>query len=550
MGNSLEQWRAAIGGFSSGTKKRCGTCREHCTLDKLDEENHTFNSQHPTGWARTVLSWKVAVPTLLLLLLSALCQADILIIGGVEANPGPPVLIEDSREVRENLLAAIASKAALSCNETRDVIRAYNLDYSTKQLKTALNQFNKPQLVKCAKWLNIDDPDGYTKPGIVNNIIIAIQALFPSKCGMCEKSYTFAHGDQPLLECSNCRQGIHSQCTVDRLAPVIELLGYDANALTPTILREVLHLDHISGLTYLCSVCHAASIPNKTKGKLKVKKGTGKKSQPSPDAEAVPLASNDAANAAGEEEDEEATDEAAVEFPSARVPRKSGEGTLNPPKKKLDPAKDTRPVCRFYKQGTCRHGKAGKGCQFYHPNKKCPVLLQHGNRGPKGCTKGEKCEYFHPKMCQKSVETRTCAVQDCKLQHVAGTNRAVTGVSTSEPTDLPSKTTAQIKSNKKGSNNKKQPQTQVQNSFLDERLAMMEEQIKNLSSMETRIMEAILAKQATNSPPQQAPTLLYAPQSAMPYRGAAMPYRMQQPYHPLQAVAPQAMAAAPTQRVT
>ena len=108
-------------------------------------------------------------------------------------------------------------------------------------------------------------------------------------------------------------------------------------------------------------------------------------------------------------------------------------------------------------------------------------------------------------MCQKSVETRTCAVQDCKLQHVAGTNRAVTEASTSEPTDLPSKTTAQIKSNKKGSNNKKQPQTQVQNSFLDERLAMMEEQIKNLSSMETRIM---------------------------------------------QAVAPQAMAAAPTQRVT
>ena len=68
-----------------------------------------------------------------------------------------------------------------------------------------------------------------------------------------------------------------------------------------------------------------------------IKKGTGKKSQASPDAEAIPLPSNDAANAAGEMEDEEATDEAAVEFPSARVPRKGGEGILNAAQEEAGP---------------------------------------------------------------------------------------------------------------------------------------------------------------------------------------------------------------------
>ena len=38
-----------------------------------------------------------------------------------------------------------------------------------------------------------------------------------------------------------------------------------------------------------------------------------------------------------------------------------------------------------------------------------------------GCKKGEKCQYVHPKLCRKALETRVCANKRCRFYHVNGT---------------------------------------------------------------------------------------------------------------------------------
>ena len=57
----------------------------------------------------------------------------------------------------------------------------------------------------------------------------------------------------------------------------------------------------------------------------------------------------------------------------------------------------TRPVCKYYLTGSCKHGKLGSNCRFQHP-KFCPEFLTDGN-GLYGC-RAKNCGYFHPKICR------------------------------------------------------------------------------------------------------------------------------------------------------
>ena len=82
-------------------------------------------------------------------------------------------------------------------------------------------------------------------------------------------------------------------------------------------------------------------------------------------------------------------------------------------------------LCRFYKQNRCKHGISGKKdgiCNFQHP-KPCKKLLNNGTSGPRGCSKGAKCEDFHPKLCHRSLKERICTIQDCQYIHVKHTRR-------------------------------------------------------------------------------------------------------------------------------
>ena len=92
----------------------------------------------------------------------------------------------------------------------------------------------------------------------------------------------------------------------------------------------------------------------------------------------------------------------------------------------------TQPICKFFKQGRCKHGISGKAegtCNYAHP-KPCKKFMTNGNRRQRGCTKGNGCEFFHPKICNGSLRERLCTNENCKYLHIKGTKRETPTLST------------------------------------------------------------------------------------------------------------------------
>ena len=80
-------------------------------------------------------------------------------------------------------------------------------------------------------------------------------------------------------------------------------------------------------------------------------------------------------------------------------------------------------VCKFYSQGTCKHGKKGAACKYSHPPL-CRKLLQHRNNGSHGCKlHKDDCNYHHPDMCKNSISRGFCYKKICRKYHVQGTKR-------------------------------------------------------------------------------------------------------------------------------
>jgi hypothetical protein len=100
-----------------------------------------------------------------------------------------------------------------------------------------------------------------------------------------------------------------------------------------------------------------------------------------------------------EEDEDEEEDDDDEEFQIAE--ERSRKSKKAKEKKKLQ-------ICRAYTFHKCPHGRSGLSktrdrlrCLYDHP-KVCPKLEAHGDRGPQGCTKGEGCDYWHPKFCYSS----------------------------------------------------------------------------------------------------------------------------------------------------
>ena len=79
-------------------------------------------------------------------------------------------------------------------------------------------------------------------------------------------------------------------------------------------------------------------------------------------------------------------------------------------------------TCKFYMKGNCKHGRKGANCKYNHP-KPCKKLMQHGNKGTRGCKEGKNCLSFHPRMCADSIRRGECFDNKCAFVHVKGTTR-------------------------------------------------------------------------------------------------------------------------------
>ncbi|KAL5268486.1 hypothetical protein ACHWQZ_G002380 [Mnemiopsis leidyi] len=205
-----------------------------------------------------------------------------------------------------------------------------------------------------------------------DRVILKIESLFESTCLDCGDKYSNDLADTPPLVCHLCPQGSHN-CEKAK----------EKAKLSP----------RPSGLVWLCFDCfrkNDLALMTKDSGKV-----------------------GQLENVTEEDEDED-EDESTEERIS--------------PRRNRSPHEKQAIICEAYKKRECRHGLTGKRlingkpCPHKHPPR-CFRWCKHGENKRSGCTKGEECTYFHPKLCKNSVLKRYCANRDCSFHHLKHTRR-------------------------------------------------------------------------------------------------------------------------------
>ena len=146
----------------------------------------------------------------MLVTVSQACLGSILIIGGVEANPGP-----DAVDSKRSVLAALSAGAPTS--DIRDCLRCYDVLKSTAIIERKINSISVPTLVSTMTYLGVPGQENYIKAAVISNLVCRIENLLPDKCCLCDSEYTIAKDEMPLLKCAICGQGAHTPCLLQLL---------------------------------------------------------------------------------------------------------------------------------------------------------------------------------------------------------------------------------------------------------------------------------------------------------------------------------------------
>ena len=358
--------------------------------------------------------------------LSQQCLNTLLVIGGVELNPGPPG--DDAwLETQQNILAGLCSEA--TSNEICDCLRLYRPQNSSRQHKTEFGKCQKSVLVTTLDFLKVPNQDIFKKPACINTLICRIQNLLPDECGICKKEYCVTREEIALLTCEICGQGSHYDCILDMFG----VLPDKKDRFTPQDSLIKLNPISLPGQHYLCAACESTTIPDKEAGLLKRNPSCREENSPLQDGmddnatgephagqsdETHPFVQN-TGDTEGDTQVKGSIDTDQV-MPTPAAVEQSKEEATN----RNQDQETMKRICSYYVKGTCRHGISGKGCPYEHP-RPCKRQLKHGNQAPLGCTLGHAtCSSFHPKMCSDSISKGECWKTDCRLRHVNGTRRA------------------------------------------------------------------------------------------------------------------------------
>ena len=419
MGITIEQHRARIGTFAAG---KCSRSVDTHSPNDSDQPPVTHTRDTPPV-VLCSMSWKAATLGLILVLLCALCHGQLLLIGGVESNPGPKSV--------EDILAALSVGAPDV--HIRDCIRLYRMDATTTQHRKAFMKCDKATLVDTMNYLKVTGQSEYNKDFVVNNLIVRIQNLLPDTCKICNLEYCTDLDETAVLSCSLCGQAAHNQCLAQKLGLDCELL----QDLGPEEAQSRINPLGIPGIHYLCGACEESVIPSTEAGKLRRRKNTMTPDSQVDNAVHEPQNDTDEVSQSQTTTDnsqppltengpncphQPPTSDGTTSIPSQNNLMPSP-GTGSPPSSQVpQPRSRNLGICSYFRKGTCRYGISGRGCPKQHP-KACRKLILHGNRGPRGCSKGNNCDSFHPKMCHQSLVAGECLTLNCKLRHVAGTKR-------------------------------------------------------------------------------------------------------------------------------
>lgn len=442
MGVSTEQYRAAIGLFMISRGCKTQPLQERDMY--YDEPDHDINWSQPAGRVKST-SWKlnaILLVTLVTTMLAKSCMEDMLLISGIEPNPGPAI---ETAEQKEQKIAhqnrIIAELSVNAPNEIRDCIRLYN---PAKEYEHHYNKFKaqkKATLMSTLNYLKTPIHDKATIRECSHELICTIGTYLPDICRMCDDEFTTKLGETPLITCAKCGQGIHRKCILDHLK-----LSKDDDHNREDIL-DIINPTKLPGLRYLCGACDEELIPSTQKQNGNDKKfvivSDNKRSdtqQIDDDTEEDEDIGQTAHNTSQESLVISGIDMGTSPLAPTTRCKCQKSGIL---KKALDYgcpeqsnginrnvnidieqntyAEDTPPICRFYRQNRCRH-KNPKDCNYSHP-RPCKKLLLHGTKPQRGCTLGKECNSFHPIMCRESLSRGTCYKEDCNKPHVKGTKR-------------------------------------------------------------------------------------------------------------------------------
>ncbi len=410
MGITLQQYRAIIGTWFGGTPKQLRGINKNSTTGHLFESKESMWIRGPgtlkLNRTHTIICLCLIVVWILVISaperktsssavpschtnsnvsrlevenstpLAAQCQALLLVLGGVETNPGPS---DNTAESQQRIIADLLTQT--QDGDVKEVLKAYNPTHTHKQQTKEIGKQSVAKLKSASNFLKVKGGQALLKPALIQAIIVRIQNLLPDKCDICEENYTIGLDDKPLLSCCICGQGAHDRC----------ISRFVDNATEPVL--------KIPGTHWMCAACEKGIIPDPA-GTATEQRHTQRTDRP-------------------DTQDEPETD---TEQEESSVGEEVYQGNQEMDQDRNNET-ETPPVCAHYKKGVCRYGISGKGCRFSHP-KPCSKLMNYGTKSPRGCSLGrKKCPNFHPKMCPQSIRHGECISSECKFQHVRGTRR-------------------------------------------------------------------------------------------------------------------------------
>lgn len=516
MGISLQQYRAAIGSYAAGRIRKLlpdptpimistdeqqkdpsfkagGSWKLHCLVlifvitslicQGICIAHQSRHTDMVSG--ESILSTRktcvVPTETAVTSHMSRKCLLTLLLIGGIEPNPGPNENITEL-DIIADLCVNTTNKDIKGC------LRSYDPQHTLEEQEFALNKSSKATINATLEYLGVEHQPSHKKPQCVTTLVCRIQNLLPDMCNICETEFCIGLEETPLLNCEVCGQGAHDACVLDQLGIAPERRA----EFGPEDAIARINPMKLKGWHYLCKVCEEGTIPVPDSGLLKTNETGSQISINSESEDHHDDIQDDDVESDSESEAGDGT-EHDDNRPAAPANRVNKDDTRPAdPANQVDEAKKKslsetnqantnwrKNVCRYYVKGTCRHGIQGRNCPKEHPSA-CKKLIKHGNKGPHGCQEGKNCESFHPKMCRTSLSKKECYRSDCKLTHVAGTRRKEVAKE-----DKPSRKTPPSEETDK-------------NHFLEA-----------LRALETRMvmMDQRLATVIQNSAPQQQPRM-------------------------------------------
>ena len=467
MGNTLSQYRAAIGLWNRPS------AHKNKPYDRdVAESLHSENMNNVLGFLNIMCLVSIVLLNFVTLdlglnttLVSRQCLQALLIISGVEQNPGPV----SQQEVIEELCHKSANEVI------NKILRSYPLGQTFAHQRTVINKFKKEELVATLEFLKVNNQDKYNKPQIVHNLIVRIQNLLPDTCGLCKHEYYTTLDDIPLLTCEVCGQGSHNSCLIS----ILGIEETEKTSLDPIKVRKMIIPLDLPGVHYLCMTCSNENIPNENDGILK------KKVHDNTEVE-VKIPEGVQPPETEEVETVSSNPVLAEEIHSQPDPGNNGSQLQQPPQVP-NQGNNVKTICPFFRKGQCKHGISGRGCKNDHPQI-CKKLMRHGSKAPHGCTLGRsRCDKFHPSMCPASMTKGECTDSSCKLWHVSGTRKSI-------------KTKTVTPSNQMGAKRQKDNQTsstEIPNDFLG---LLQRWKIEMMEAMDTKLAMAL--KQPTASSPR------------------------------------------------